>query len=136
MAFFHIRLPHASQDFALLSPLDPLTDLGDYTCSDGLIHWLFCKECAVRCFAFSGEGEVTEREVEGAKTKVWGPMRDDGRLENGEWAYLSVNAQSVEPGQVGFDMREWTEKKWVCYLDSLDETGKDRFDVPHRGGTY
>jgi hypothetical protein len=136
MAYFHVRLPHASQDFALLSPLDPLKDLGDYTCFDGLIHWLFCKKCAVRCFSLCGEGEVVEKEIEGVNREVWVVKHDDRRLRNGDVSYLTINAQTLEPGQEGLDLREWYKKKWVCYLDCLDEEGEDRYGEPHRGGTY
>jgi hypothetical protein len=136
MAFFHLRLPYSPKDFALLSPLDPMAGLGDYTCFDGIIHWLFCKNCAVRCFAFGGEGEVTEKEIDGKKMKVWAPKKNDGRPQGGDVTYLSINAQTLEPGQEGLDLKEWHEKKWVCYLDSLDETEEDRYGEPHRGGTY
>jgi hypothetical protein len=136
MGFFHLRLPHASKDFALLSPLDPLTELGDYTCFDHDIHWLFCKKCAVRCFAFSGEGEVSRKEIDGVETQIWTPKVDDARPDDGPVSYLSINAQTLEPGQEGLDLKDWHEKKWVCYLDSLDEKENDRYGVPHRGGTY
>jgi hypothetical protein len=136
MGFFHVRLPHASNDFALLSPLDPLTALGDYTCFEGLIHWLFCKKCAVRCFAFSGEGEVSQKEMNGVVTKFWAPKVDDRHRNGGPGSYLSVNGQTLEPGQEGLDLKDWHEKKWVCYLDTLDEKEEDRYGVPQRGGTY
>jgi hypothetical protein len=141
MGFFHVRLPHASQDFALITPLDPMKELGDYTCFDGLIHWLFCKKCAVRCFAISGkggaeDGEIVEKEIDGTKKEVWVMKSDDKRHADGSFSYLSINAQTLEPGQEGLDLREWYEKKWVHYLDCLDEEGEDRFVEPHRGGTY
>ncbi|KAF2425736.1 hypothetical protein EJ08DRAFT_722668 [Tothia fuscella] len=34
MSFFHVRVPNAPQDFMLLSPIDPMKELGDYTCFD------------------------------------------------------------------------------------------------------
>jgi hypothetical protein len=136
MGIFHMRLPHASQDFALLSPLDPMKELGDYTCFEGDIHWLFCKNCAVRCFIVCGEGEVVEREIEGVKRNVWVTKSDDRKTGDGNYRYLTVNAQTLEPGQEGLDLREWYDKNWVCYLDTLDETEEDRYGKPHRGGTY
>jgi len=134
IGFFHVRVPYAPDDFVLLSPLDPLNELGDYLVYDKRIHWLFCKTCAVRCFAFAGEGEVVEKDVLGEKKRVWVPKRSG--YEKGNISYLSVNAQTIEPGQEGFDLKEWHEKKWVCYLDCLDEKEDDRFGQPHRGGTY
>jgi hypothetical protein len=134
MGFFHVRLPNAQKDFILISPLDPMNDLGDYTCFDGKIHWLFCKNCAVRCFALTGEGGVVEKEIDGEKKNVWVPK--EGVFIEGEGSYLSVNAQTLEPGQEGLDLKEWHEKKWISYLDCLDEAEDDRFEVPHRGGTY
>lgn len=139
----------APEDFVLLSPLDPYTELRDYTCFEGDLHWLFCGTCGVRCFVVMGEGEVTEREVEvrerveyggqvngGRKEmrKVW-KLKKEGYQENAT-GYLSVNAQTIEPAQLGGDLREWQEKKWVCYIDTLDEVGEHTFDRPHRGGIY
>jgi hypothetical protein len=134
MSIFHLRVPFAPTDFVLLSPLDPTNQLSDYTCCEGNIHFLFCKTCGVRCFAFVGEGEVVEKEVAGEVRKVWAPK--EVGYEEGQSAYLSVNAQTVEAGQDGFDLREWHEKGWICYLDCLDKKGDERTAAPHRGGTY
>jgi len=38
--------------------------------------------------------------------------------------------------QEGFDMREWTEKGWVIYLDVLKEVEEDRLEKPFEGGMY
>lgn len=67
----------------------------------------------MRCFAFCGEGETREVEVPGQVggkvgevKKVWTPKREgwdeerDGKDK--KWCYLSVNASTIEAGQVSF----------------------------------
>ena len=137
-ALMHIRLPSAPDDFLLLSPLNPFEELGDYRCFDKFLRFFFCKTCGVRCFTFYGEGEVVDREVgpSGEKRKVWCAKGEDWKEdENG---YLSVNAYSLDANQDGLDLREWTEKKWVWYLDNLtDDTSRLRsYDKPFPGGAY
>jgi len=145
----HMRLPSPPDDFLLLSPLDPLHELGDYQCFDKRLHWLFCRTCGVRCFTFTGEGEVMEKEVPsttpetataavggGRRTMVWSPKR--GWIED-QSRYLSVNAYTLDAGQQGLDLREWTEKKWVMYLDCLSdgEGPMERtYERPFPGGAY
>ena len=136
----HIRLPFPHDDFMILSPLNPLKDLADYQCFKNVLHWLFCKKCGVRCFTFAGEGELVDRDVGGSgeRVTVWSPL--PGFMDT-MTTYLSVNAYTIEPGQEGFDLREWTEKKWVEYLDCLDLGGEKKklqtsFDRPPRGGAY
>jgi hypothetical protein len=162
--FFHVRLTSAPDDFALLSPLDPMTELADYTCFHHKLHWLFCRRCGVRCFIFSGQGEVVECDIEkdlgrrdfvegikglqkGVKegmVKVWRPKKE-GWFERGFplelRSYFSVNAYTLEVGQEALDLREWTEGKKVLYLDCLEPngegTGKVRtYERPHYGGAY
>jgi hypothetical protein len=153
-AFFHVRFPSAPDDFLLLSPLDPFAELGDYRCWEGRTHWFFCKSCGVRCFGFIGEGEVSERDIPFVKIpirdpatgketgveeivgkkRVWTPKREGWK--EGSGSYLSLNAHTLDAKQEGLDLREWAEKKWICYLDCLDETGEDNYDKPHEGGTY
>jgi hypothetical protein len=135
MSFFHVRLPDPLNDFRLLCPLDPATELADYTCFKARIHWYFCPKCGVRCFAFMGEGEVREVEVAGERVKAWAPKEGwkEGLATGG---YLSVNAATLEAGQEGLDLREWTEKGWITYLDYLKEAEEDRLGVPHEGGMY
>lgn len=162
--FFHVRLGSAPDHFALLTPLDPMTELADYTCFDHKLHWLFCRKCGVRCFTFSGKGEVVEcdmekdlggREfVEGIKdlhkgendgtVKVWRPKKE-GWYERGYplegRSYFSVNAYTLEAGQEGLDLRQWTEEKQVLYLDCLEPngegTGETRtYERPQYGGAY
>jgi hypothetical protein len=49
---------------------------------------------------------------------------------------LSVNASTLEPGQEGLDLKEWTEKGWIAYLDYKYEVGERRLRKPHDGGMY
>lgn len=86
-----------------------------------------------------GEGETREAEIEGKKVKYWGPKKPwvEG-WSNGR--YLSVNAATLEARQEGLNLREWHEKGWITYLDTLgeqpNENGEDRLRVPHIGGMY
>lgn len=122
-------------DFLLLSPTDPFKDLSDYKCFEEQIHWFFCGKCGVRCFNLTGEGEVRDVEIEGeGMKKVWTAKRE-GWVE-GEGSYLSVNAATLEADQEGLDLREWTEKGWIAYLDIKNEVGEDRLRKPHHGGMY
>jgi hypothetical protein len=50
--------------------------------------------------------------------------------------YLSVNASTLEPGQEGFNLKEWTEKGWIAYVDAKDNVGEYRLGEPHGGGMY
>ncbi|TVY36244.1 hypothetical protein LSUB1_G007064 [Lachnellula subtilissima] len=137
-AFFHVRLPHEPEDFLLLAPRNPFADLADYTCFESRIHWFFCGTCGVRCFAFAGEGEEREVDVEGEKRMVWSAKREGwvkGTSAKG-FDYLTVNGMTIEPGQEGFDMREWVEKGWIAYLDVKDRVGEPRFRRPYDGGVY
>ncbi|KIW09178.1 uncharacterized protein PV09_00109 [Verruconis gallopava] len=130
MGIFHLRLADAANDFILLSPLDPFKDLGDYLCSDKIIHWFFCKTCGVRCFSFTGKGQVVDKDVDGETKTVWAPA--EGFVE-GKNGYLSVNATSLDAGQQGLDLREWHEKGWIHYLDTLDAKEETSWTKPHRG---
>ncbi|KAH7371451.1 hypothetical protein BKA64DRAFT_677031 [Cadophora sp. MPI-SDFR-AT-0126] len=135
MSFFHVRLMSSPDDFLLLSPVDPFKDLSDYTCFEAQIHWFFCGKCGVRCFSFIGEGEVRDAEIEGLGTRnVWTPKKED--WVEGGGSYLSVNAATLDAEQEGLDLREWTEKGWIAYLDIKDEVGEDRLGSPHPGGMY
>lgn len=137
-AIMHIRLPYPPDDFALLSPLNPLEELGDYQCFEKKLHFLFCKTCGVRCFTFMGEGELVEKKVGGLDSRtVWSPKQ--GWYED-LTRYLSVNAYTLDAGQDGLDLREWTEKKWVMYLDCLsdghDPIASRSYERPFPGGAY
>ncbi|KAM0254368.1 hypothetical protein ACHAQJ_006837 [Trichoderma viride] len=150
--FLHVRPASAFDDFLLLSPLDPLESLGDYLCNNKTLHNLFCKKCAIRCFTFHGEGETIDMslseaaalprtgfENENAPVKAWRPKRVE--LTPGiphQGSYLSVNGQTIDVGQDGFDLREWVESKAVGYLDCLNSEGRmpPRSDRPQVGGSY
>lgn len=156
IGFLHLRPTSEFDDFFLLSPLDPLESLGDYLCNNKRLHYLFCKTCAVRCFTFQGEGEIVDvtlpevlalaggessgTEQDGVSVKAWRPKKIeliDGIPDGG--SYLSVNGQTIEPGQEGFDLREWSERKAIMYLDYLaDEKDRlvERCERPHVGGAY
>lgn len=155
----HIRLPDVPNDFLLLSPLDPLKELGDYQCVRNKLHFLFCKTCGVRCLIFMGEGRVSDVSVEtdsldiplerltlsdNAKAdqkkklvKAWHGIPDSEAVNIPDGQYLSVNAHTIDANQEGFDMRDWVDKKAVKYLDCLDDAqNEDRYDRPHAGGCY
>ena len=73
----------------------------------------------------------------GEKMKVWHPRKDRVEGPDEGSLYLSVNAHSIDAGQEGFDMREWTEKKWLWYLDFLDDSSRAaNADHPLPGGCY
>lgn len=65
--------------------------------------------------------------------KVWKP-KTDGWTEK-DTGYLSINAATLEPDQKGLDLREWTEKGWIAYLDQRGEEVA-RLGRPHDGGMY
>lgn len=131
----------------LLSPLDPLSELGDYTCNSGLIHWFFCKKCGGRCFLFGGEGETAEVDLDemgvkgqmGKKT-IWRPKAEGWGERRGWGCYLSVNGYTVDPGQDGFELGDFTANNWVAYLDCLELDGLEerepRYDKPYNGGAF
>ena len=145
-AIFHIRVPNAPDDFALLSPLDPSKELGDYRCGEGDLQFFFCKTCGVRCFTFYGEGEAGVRTdipgQEGQEVQCWRPKKETwtenliNAVTNKRRSYFSINAHSLDAKQEGLDLRDWVDQKLVGYLDCLDFEGKDSRERPHIGGTY
>lgn len=152
-----MRLKSSPDDFLLLKPLDPYKDLGDYTVYEKELHFLFCKNCGMRCLILMGEGELADVDLEAlgvkdskanqdndgaatGQTKVWRPKKDGWKEGKRFGSYLSVNGYSVDAGQDGFDLREITERKWVGYLDWLELHQKGsqgtQFDRPWEGGAY
>ena len=145
----HVRPAAPADDFLLLSPLDPFSTLGDYLCYDKVLHFFFCKMCGGRCFIFAGDGELVDVDLselglaglEDKYTekvvKAWKPKTGGGHPELGH--YLSVNAHSIDANQDGFDMREWTEKKYVMYCDCLSNEADEvpaTYERPQHGGCY
>jgi hypothetical protein len=145
--FLHIRLANPPKDFALLSPLDPVKELSSYGRS-GMANWCFCKTCGVRCFLIEGEGEVNEVDLaspgdvdlerakiegDGTKVKVFQPNKDWKEEGN---ACLRINALTLDAKQEGLDLREWGEKKWIQYVNWLEEIQGYDYERPYVSGTY
>lgn len=158
----HVRPLSPTDDFLLLTPLNPYTEMSDYTVA-GLpyppSHWLFCKGCGMRCVSVRGAGGVATLDVDEAglgpvadrlreaglvgpegKVTAWRPEKPIG--EEGAWnGYLSINGYSLDADQEGLDLREWKEKGWVLYLDLLELKGKGcaaevQYERPQDGGAY
>src|ERR1700743_2489906 len=53
-AMFHISLADVPNDFILLSPLDPLKEMGLYLTKDKNMNLLFCQTCGMRPFIIEG----------------------------------------------------------------------------------
>ena len=147
LGLVHVSVPSAPNNFILLSPLDPFTELGDYQCGERIFHWFFCRTCGGRCFSSgSGEGEHIDVDLDvlgvkdaekGTKTKVWRKKESEGATPFSH--YLTVNGVSIDAGQEGFDMREWVDKGWMKYEDFLTFSGSGMppiSDKPFIGGTY
>lgn len=149
LGIFHLRLEDSPNDFVVVSPLDFEDEgvLGDYRSFAAEYHWCFCNNCGVRCFAFAGTdgkggrgGELVDHGRralgvhEDGTTKVWKPLAE-GWVE-GEVGYLSINAVTLDQDQEGLDLREWTEKGWIYYMDCKNRTEASRFGTPHAGGIY
>jgi hypothetical protein len=143
--FVHIRLEDAPNDFVLLSPTDPFTQLSDYQCASGLAHFFFCGTCGVRTFIFGlyvEQGEKVQidleawlgQESQGKMTEVWRPKKE-GYAEE-KTAMLRVNATSLDARQEGVDLGEWHEKGWIAYAERLEEKNETRMGKPYPGGMY
>jgi len=83
-----------------------------------------------------GESEIKEAEVEGEAVKAWAPKKEGWVEGTSNTGYLSVNAATLEAGQEGLDLREWTEKGWIAYLGFLEEIEEARLGKPYEGGMY
>ncbi|KAH8821388.1 DUF636 domain-containing protein [Xylogone sp. PMI_703] len=133
--------------------------LKDYTCFAGNIHFYFCSNCGVRCFSLAGKGELKtvpaesippapqlylhdgqpilpqDVETKEGQIAVWSPKKE-GWDEGAGPDYLSVNATSFEPGQEGLDLREWSEKGWIGYLEYWKRSDEYKLKKPFEGGMY
>ena len=157
MGIFHLRLASAPDDFLLLSPSDPAAEgsgVAAYRCNTKKSIWYFCATCGVRCFTVKGEVETgTEAEVpvkalqelglaeegdaaEVKKVPVWRVKKEGWKEGRGASSYFSLNATSLNPGQEDLDLRQWHEKGWIAYVNSLDRTADDSIEAPHMGGMY
>jgi len=76
---------------------------------------------------------VRIEDVGGEKREVWGFKAKE--WEEFDGAYLSINAVTLEPGQEGLDLKEWTEKGWIAYFDH-SEVHEDQMGKPHPGDPY
>jgi hypothetical protein len=129
--------------------------LSDYTCFDKQLHFLFCPECGGRCMTFAGPSERIEVDIDalglpkvtverlvsqfGGRSKIpaWRPSKEKWAVSGMDpICYLSINAFSFDADQDGLDLREWTEKKWVMYLDCLKLEGEPRYESPYPNGAY
>ncbi|UQC73850.1 uncharacterized protein CLUP02_00497 [Colletotrichum lupini] len=130
-----MRLASAPDDFLLLKPLDPYNDLGDYTVYEKDLHFLFCKDCGMRCFTFMGKGEVVDVDLTvlgvGAGTDS-GSEEKKARSKGGPAATATAGEKSMtkvwRPKKEG-----WVEgKKFGSYLSvngySVD-AGQEGFDL-------
>jgi hypothetical protein len=154
---FHLRLKFAPDDFLLLSPSDPAADdsgMTLYMTNGKKSNWWFCKTCGVRCFTIRGETEHAEVEVETKSIRELGigtvAAEDNGVTKVKAWKlkkkgyaevpdgdnYFSVNAVTVNPKQNGLDLREWHERRWIAYVDSLERKESFKVGSPHVGGIY
>lgn len=144
----HVRVPFAPDDFLLLSPLDPLSELGTYKRRPDGFNFLFCKNCGTRCLTFMGEGENVEvdlgelgieGEEKGKVTKVWRPKKEGWKEGRANGCYLSVNGHSIEAGQEGFDIGVFVDNDWVLYYDYRElhrEARPQKYGTPHEFGAY
>ncbi|KAJ6781234.1 hypothetical protein PWT90_05097 [Aphanocladium album] len=145
MGLFHLKPADTTDDFLLLSPLDPYTELGDYLTDDKEIHFFFCKTCGVRCFSTNATGELVDvdakelglPEGKNVPAKAWRAVRGSGHPEYG--TFVNANGHTIDADQAEFDMRDLTEKKRVRYVDTYSEYGKGvpgRWSRPHEHGSY
>lgn len=132
---FHLRPKSPTDDFLLLSPLDPFT-LGDYQTGDKVLHFFFCQTCGVRPFIFAGDGELVDTEVDGKTVKAWRPKRGGGHPQLGN--YVSVNGHTIDAEQE-FDMRVMSESKVVMYCDCYSDPKEEApltYERPQKNGCY
>ncbi|KAJ3484208.1 hypothetical protein NLG97_g7113 [Lecanicillium saksenae] len=144
-SIFSVRPADPTDDFLLLSPLDPYTSLGDYLTDDKEIHFFFCKTCGVRCFSTNATGELVDvdtaalglPEGKNAPARAWRAVRGSGHPEYG--TFVNVHGNTIDPDHTEFDMRELTETKRVQYFENYSEPREGpsgRWDRPHVHGCY
>lgn len=151
---FHVRPASPETDFILLSLLDPFEDLGDYQHGGKSMDFFFCTTCGVRPFLFAGHGEVVDLDLRSSlstnafeklpgkvqaeqSVKVWRPKQGGSFSKFGN--YLSVNGNTIDAKQEGFDMRELTERKQVMHYDCLSDEASEAplsYQRPQEGGCY
>lgn len=72
------------------------------------------------------------------KRTIWRP-KAEGWDEVNSGYYLSVNGYTVDAGQDGFQLSDFTANKWVGYMDCLELKGPEReprYDRPYEGGAF
>lgn len=147
LGHFHIRPGSPVDDFIILSPENPITQLSDYQHGQKTLHFYSCKTCGVHCFIFAGELVLHDVEGEGlsdvpremlaGQKEVWRPKRGGGHPRMGH--YLSVNGHTVDAKQDAFDMRVLTESESVMYCDCFSDEADEappQYGRPQRHGSY
>lgn len=157
-AYFHINLADPKSDFILLSPLDPLKELTNYKCAEKAQNLLFCPTCGIRAFINEGpEGKPLGKLVSKDLSKIGLSLSQLQQLgfeserdatdvtvhvPCDEWDSaathsLRINAHALDKGQEMLDLREWHERKWVQYVNWLDEIdGARSYERPFHFGAY
>ncbi|OKL61619.1 hypothetical protein UA08_03618 [Talaromyces atroroseus] len=130
MNFFHVHPANPQDDFMLLSPLDPDTELSTYQCHDRKRKYYFCPKCGVRCLTFGGVGEVDVVDLK--------ELADSTEGKRKVWRAKWDGEHDTRPED--FDLRVLTEEKRVQYFDDRSEPEEKkkeaRWDRPHYGGSY
>ena len=75
--------------------------------------------------------QVLGGEESGELTKAW-RVKEEKEV----YTYVSVNAVTLEPGQEGLDLREWTEKGWIMYGAKLKDREAEDEKEPSGGGMW
>ena len=86
--------------------------------------------------------EMGVRDRDGSKMgkrTIWRPKAEGWSEQRGPGCYLSVNGYTVDSGQDGFELGEFTANKLVGYVDCLELNGPERelrYDKPYEGGAF
>jgi hypothetical protein len=73
------------------------------------------------------------------KRTIWRPKAEGWDEQSDSGCYLSVNGYTVDSGQEGFELGEFTANKLVAYVDCLELEGPEReprYDMPYKGGAF